>query len=245
MSHLAKAVSTAAAAALLAACPVVAGAADAHPASSHRHTHSHTKTHTNTHRHGVADKLTGPRRGAAHAIGAQLKAVRALVNRAADLTIGRAADLGGDLAADAAAVQSDLDAVAGAGSVRGLHTLMMAANTTRQLARVQFEVVVAADALIAQADALDATIDSLVGPLFDIDASAGLATLDAAAATLDAVRAQAAGAISYVLDVLTATSPRADVNAEAENWDALKQALSDSLAAAADTIAAVQAEYGL
>jgi len=237
MPHLSKAVATAVAAALLAACPVVATAADAHPARTHTHTHRHT--------HAAHDKLTGPRRGASHAIGAQLKAVKALANRAAALTITDAGRLQDALADDAAAVQGDLDAVGDAGSVRALHTLLMAANTSRQVARLQFEVVVAADAAKADADALGATIESLFGPVVDSDVAADVAALDAAATAEDTIWHRADGAVAFVLDDLSPTPTRADLHAAIEDSEAALQSISDDLAALAATVAAIQANYSV
>jgi hypothetical protein len=240
MPRLSRTVATAAAAALLAACPVVASAADAHPLHSH-------PSHSNTHRHSAVGKLTGPRRGASHAIAAQLKAVKALGARAGNLTIADAAALQSALSADADAVQSDLDGVATADSVRALHALMTGAITSRQVARLQFEVVVAADATLDQMDALATEIAQMQGQLSelnDVDMPLAAAALIAASDSLSTLIDQAHGAVAFILNV-SSTATRAELHNAIVQSDEALQALTDGLAAVQDAVIAVQTEYGL
>lgn len=254
MSLLPKSIATAAAATLLAVCPAVAVAAQAHPASRHGGTHSHS-THTHSAHGKAAGKAlhahaavpAGARRGATHAIAAQLKAVNTLVTNSGSLTSTDAAALHDALVADAAAVQADLAAVGDAGSRRDLHALMANAITTRQLARLQFETVVAADAAAEQAASLSLTVTTLQAQLADlggVDTSGGLAALADAASRLESVSSKAPGVAQYVL-ALPPTTSRPDVHAANDAVEETLGGIADDLTQAAAEIAAVQAEYGL
>jgi hypothetical protein len=239
MTPLAKALAALTSAALLAATPALAGAADARPAAHQG---------GGTHQHGKpADPLAGPRRGATHAISAQLKAAQRLVDRAAALTIADASALQDALAADLAAVQTDLDGVAAASSKQDLHGLMSAATTSVQVARLQFRTVVAADAAVDQATALTATIATLgteLAALSGVDITAGQAALADATTALQTVTAGAPGVVSDVL-AISPTASRADLHTAAAAVAAALTPIEDALAQAAADVATVQATYGL
>lgn len=236
-----KALATAASAALLAAAPVAALAAEAHPVTHHTagaHGHAHAKN---------TDKLAGPRRGVTHAINAQLKGVTALVNRAGGLDIADAAALSTALTADQAAVQADLDGVAGAASRTDLHTLLSGAITTARVARLQYRVVVAADADAAQASTLSDALAALQGQISDQAitlSDADTAALADAQTLLDGVTAQLPTVVTDVLAV-SPTASRADLHAAVvAAGDALSSA-EDALAQAGTDITTVQTDNNL
>lgn len=238
MNLLAKTLAALTSAALLAATPALAGAAGAHPAPHKSGTHQHGKP---------ADALAGPRRGATHAVGAQLKAVQALVTRAAALTIADAAALQGALDADLAAVQADLDGIAGASSKQDLHGLLTAAITARQVARLQFRTVVAVDSAVDQATALTATIATLgtdLAALTGVDITAGQASLADATAALQTVTDQAPGVVTDVL-AISPTATRADLHTAADAIDVSLTSIEDALTQAETDVATVQSDYSL
>src|SRR5258706_6289473 len=119
MPQLSKVVTTAIAGALLATAPALPALASAHPAhTASAHGHAHPPKHAD--KHAAKDKLTGPRRGAAHAIAAQLKSVNRLVTNAAGLTLADGTGLGTALTAAQAAVAADAAGVSSATSVKAL-----------------------------------------------------------------------------------------------------------------------------
>jgi hypothetical protein len=240
MTLLPKAVAALTAAVLVAASPVLSDAAGAHPSGHHKGAHQHSKP---------ADHFAGLRRGAAHAIKAQLKAVQRVVDRAAALTIADAVDLQSALGADLAAVQADLDGVSTAADRGELHKLMTAANVARQVARLQSQVVVAADAAAAEAAGFSATVTSLQGALTTLaaggtDTSAGDATLVDASTMLATAAAQAPGVVAYVL-LLGPTASRADVNAASDAVHTALESIADVLAQVAADIESVQTQFGV
>jgi hypothetical protein len=210
---------TAASASVLAACPLIA-TADALAAPAARTTAIHINfghgtmhpakgghggTHGGGHGHGGhgrSDRLAGPRRGAAHAIGAQLRAVSVLVMKAGAAAGPDDADLKTALTADLDAVKADLAGVAGATSKSQLHSLLRDADNARQVAGVQFRLVSAADEFAPDVDQvasdveeLQVELDAMVADLMDVttqqdaldQANDGLATMsDDLSASVDA-----------------------------------------------------------
>ncbi|HEX3336268.1 MAG TPA: hypothetical protein VHS54_07390 [Jatrophihabitans sp.] len=251
MSKLAKVVTATVVAALLVAVPAfptVAGARAAHAT----HTHTHATKHTHKTKPAVHDRLAGPRRGASHAIAAQSKAVARLVANASGLTLSDGAALGSALAADQAALQSDLAAVADATSVRALRVLVAAAGTTRQLARMQFQVVVAADTAAAQAAATSTTVADLVAKLSDptivdpavLDPAAGLLAMADASTQLSSATAAANLAVTTML-ALSPSAARADSHVAYAAAEASLEAAGTALLAAATDVTDVQTAYSL
>jgi hypothetical protein len=258
MPTLPKTIATVACASLLAACPALAGTAAAHPAG-HRHaTHRHVHTHTNTHRHGQsthgkahehgkpADHLAGLRRGAGHAISAQLKVLRQLRTFADSLDLTDEGALLAALDADIDAVQADLDAVADAGSRADLHALMTAAITGHRLGGLQVEVVAEADAVGAEAASLTPTVEALVGQLSEQPGNAAAqAALEEAMSLLGTVTAQVGngdlGVIGFVLHI-SPTVGRAELHSDAVNVHVALESISDMLAQAEADIATAQAQ---
>jgi hypothetical protein len=241
MPRLAKTVSTTVAAALFAACPVVATAADAHPAPRHG------TTHTNTQRHVRTDKFAGLRHGMRYAITAQLKSVTRMSDEAASLALRDGSALQGSLTFDANAIRGDYNEVDGADSVRALHALLADAITSRQVARVQFEVVVAADAVLDQTDALAGQIAEMQGELSaldDVTMATAAAALNGVSDALNTLTAQATGAVEFVLLISPDASRSALHTANVQSQEALEM-LTDGLAAVQASLAGVQSDYGL
>jgi hypothetical protein len=243
MPMLAKSIATAASATLLIGCPIAAANARTRPNIHHTATHKPT-THKHTH-----DKLTGPKRGATHAIGAQLKAVKALQTHAAAFGGPDSATVQAALAADEAAVQTDLDGVATATSVKSLHILMTSAVVTRQIARTQLHDVVAADAAGAQAQTLSAAVTTVEASLADLaasgtDTSAGQVALADATTQLATVTTDVTDVVSAVL-AIAPTATKADLHIAAATAGAELAAITDAITAAAGDISSVQTTYGL
>jgi hypothetical protein len=243
MPPLSKTLATVAFAALLAAAPVAAGAAEARSAGHHTSAgHGKVQAHGKAHQHAKHDRLAGPRRGFSHAIGAQLKGVQRLVTQASALTIADAAGLQQALAADLAAVQADLDGVAAAASKAELKTLLHSALGTRQVTRVQFDTVVAADGLGEQATALANSVAALQGQLAEAvtpDETA-LGSLAAVAAELQTVSAQVPGLVTYAL-AISPTATRAELSTAIAAIDVALTSIQDALDQAGADFAAVQA----
>jgi hypothetical protein len=247
MPLLAKAVASLACAALLAATPVLAGPAGAHPhaAKTHQHSHAtrhgHAAEHGTAHRHAKTDHLAGLRRGATHAVAAQVKVVQGLVDQAAGLTIADAAGLQAALAFDLTAAQTDQDGVATAETAADIHSLMRAAIIVHQLARLQFEAVQAADAIADQAAALSLTVAQLQGQLGDMPGNAeALALLDEAAMLLESISSQLPGVVDFVLG-LAPTISKTDLHAANVNVQTVLTSLQESLDQANLDVTAAQA----
>jgi ABC-type Zn2+ transport system substrate-binding protein/surface adhesin len=259
MPSLPKSIATLACASLLATCPVLAGTAAAHPRhehgthqhadkhGTHRRAHEHT-THRHEHAHGKpADHLAGLRRGAAHAIAAQLKAVQRLVTEADALDLADEGALLDALGADRAAVQADLDAVGDVPSRGELHGLMTSANTSRHVAQLQLLVVAAADAAGAEAAALGQTLEALAAQVFDSppspDKAAAEAVLEDAMSLLATVTAQVGdsdnGVIGFVLDI-SPTASRAQLHAAAVAVHEALDSIVDALLQIEADIASLQ-----
>jgi hypothetical protein len=241
MPRLAKTVSTAVAAALFAACPVVATAAQAHPAPRHG------TTHTNTHRHVRTDKLAGLRRGMSHAIGAQLKSVTRMSGETASLALSDGSGLQDSLTLDASAIRDDLDGVAGADSVRALHAYLADAITARQVAQLQFDMVGALDAVQDQVDALNGELTEMFGELStldDVTMAAASTALNQVWTDLDTLGKQVQGAVQFVLNIQPTTT-RSTLHAAADQSEAALATFADSLTAVQAELAGVQADYGL
>jgi hypothetical protein len=246
MSLAARFLLTATSAAVLAVCGATAPAfAAAHPS------HHTAVTHTGAHHPSkpAHDKLAGPRRGASHAVAAQLKAVDALSTRAAHRTLADGPALSAALTADAAAIRADLTAVGTAPNVKSLRALVSAAGTSRQLAQTQYSVVSAADADATTATILSATVSDLGAQLAALttagtDTTAGQAHLAEAKSELATASTEAAAAVSSILAVIPNAS-RAQEHAGAATAHAELVSISVALSMARADIASVQAQYGL
>jgi hypothetical protein len=243
MTPFSKAVTTAVAAALLATTPAfaaVAGAAPAHAKATHATAAKAKPKH-------VVDRLAGPRKGAANAVKAQLKAVDRLVTAASAATIADGAALSAALVADQSAVQADLSAVSTATSVKALRTLVAAAGKSRQIARTQYEVVLAADTAAVQAGTLDATVTDLGAKLADpalpTDPAAGLALLADATAQLATVTSTVPSIVSGILAVAP-NATRAQLHAANVAAQAGLLIVTTALQAVATDVADVQVAYG-
>jgi hypothetical protein len=226
--------------ALLTACPALADSAGAHPGGQHPRSH-----HSGT----TADHLAGLRRGTAHAIAAQLKAVQRLADRAAVSTVADATALQAGLAADLTAVQADAAAVGSAASRQDLRTARTAALVTRQVARLQFRAVVTADGLAAHAAELSSAVATLQAELAALaaggtDTSVGDAALADANTQLATAAAQAPGVVAYVLFVSPAAS-RSDLHAAAGAVHTALATIRGLLEQAEQDIATVQTQFGL
>lgn len=213
MPLLSKTVATLASAVLLTTGSVaVAAGAQARPGHAGHTGHPVSRVHKSH------DKLAGPRKGASHAIAAQLKAVRSLATKAGTLTTAHATELQGVLATDLAAVQADLAAVSSATSVKALRTLTGAANTARQVAGAQFRSVTASDALGVQAGSVSdllSTVQALLAALpadTTIDVAAVQAILDQVTQALPDVQAQLDQIVAEVL-ALAPDAARTDLHA--------------------------------
>jgi hypothetical protein len=240
MSLLPKTVAALASAALLVAAPAVA--ASAHPAAHEHGTHHHA---THVHKHaGPADKLAGLRRGATHAVAAQVRGIQALVNEAASLDIADASALQGALGLDLATAQDDQVAVAQAESRADLHALMRAALTTRQVAGFQFRAVVAADEDAAEAADLTGVAESLMGQVADRPGTADAqAALEEALGLLATAGTQASGVAQYVVQ-LSPTETRSELHAAAHNVHLALDSISEMLDTASSKIDQVEADFG-
>lgn len=248
MPQLSKVVTTAVAGALLATAPAFPALASAHaaPHTTSAHGHAHPA------KHAAKDKLAGPRRGAANAIAAQLKSVNRLMTKAAGLSLADSTGLGTALTAAQAAVAADGAAVSTAASVKALRTLVAAAVNSRQIAGMQFEIVVAADAAGVQAGTTSATVTDLVAKLSDptivdpavLDPANGLLAMNDATAKLTTATDGVASAVSTILAVAP-TATRAESHAARAAAQATLSAVSAALLAAAADITQVQTAYSL
>jgi hypothetical protein len=259
MPSLPKSIATLACASLLATCPMLAGTASAHPRhehgthqhadkhGTHRHAHEHA-THRHAHEHGKpADHLAGLRRGATHAIAAQLKAVQRLIGAADALDLTDEDALLNALGSDRDAVQADLGAVGDASSRGELHGLMTSANTSRHVAQLQLQIVAAADAAGAEAAALGQTLETLAAQLFDSppspDKAAAEAALEDAMSLLATVTAQVGdsdnGVIGSVLGI-SPTASRAELHAAAVDVHEALESILDALLQIEADVASLQ-----
>lgn len=245
LSLFAKSIAAATSAALLLAGPVAANAQarpHAHPAPSHKPA-SH-KPVTRSH-----DRLTGPKRGATHAVNAQLRAVAALQSQAAAFTGTDGAALQTALAADHAAIQADLAGITAATSVRALRALVSSAVVTRQIARTQSLDVIAADTASTQGATLAATVSALSTSLANL-AAAGTDTTTGDAAVADAttqlttLSTDVPAIVSTVLAV-GPTAPASTLHLAATSAGEELIAITTALTAATADITTIQTTYGL
>lgn len=239
-SLLSKSLATATSAAVLLACPVAAGAHTPHqarPTASHKHKPA---TH---------DHLAGPRRGATHAVNAQLKAVAALQTQAAAFTGADASALQTAVAADQAAMQADLAGIPTANSVRGLRALVKSAGVSRQIARTQVVDVVAADEAGAQGASLTTTVSTLATSLAGLadggtDTTTGQAAVTDATTQLGTVSTNVPVVVSTVL-AIAPTAPAAALHLAAATADDQLAAVTAALTATSADITSIQTTYGL
>jgi hypothetical protein len=155
--------------ALLLTCGVFAVSDSAFAATSHTKTATHkTVTHkTVTHKtaiHKPVDKLAGARKGAAHALAAEVARVNRVAAAEAASTVLSPTDktaLQDAITADLAALAADGTAVTAATTARGIQAAVRAGGRTAQGAQLQFQVVTLAERLQAAAAALTAQATSV------------------------------------------------------------------------------------
>ena len=259
MPTLPKTIATLTCACLLATFPALAGTAAAYPRNDHATTHDHGHAHGahgKAHEHGKADEhgkahehgkpadhLAGLKRGAAHAIAAQLKSVQRLRTAADALDLADEGVLLDTLNVDRTAVQGELADVTDAGSRADLHALMTAAITGRQLAALQVATVTAADGAGTEAASLGASVEGLAGELADLPRSpekaAAEAALEEAMGLLATVTSDASDVVGLVLGVAPTVS-RGDLHSAAVDVHNALDSIEAALLEAETDLAAVQ-----